>query len=345
MDGVRYAAIIACLGGGCTGCCVGCAGGVGCFFCFYLFVDCARIMSDLWGRPVCCGMGAAGCEGDVMVDERRWRDVADLPEEFRPRERLFRFGPKALSDAEIVAVLLGSGTPRCGVLEMAERFCNALGNDLTRLAGRQRREPDGMALYESIEEEGFCGPRSYRTFIDRDPVLREVMTESRLGTLMAAQELGRRVFLPDEAKRRVPILRASQAVECFLRMLPAGALPKGVVWWVLFVDGRRVPIGNPGPRELSSVPVGEADDDFSERRRFMSSLLRLAVVLGARGIFLARVNPEGDVAYSHREMRLAEALAEAARSVGIAMHDCLMVARPGASPGYVSFRAGGVCRF
>ena len=48
--------------------------------------------------------------------------INDLPNEERPRERLLKLGPDALSTAELLAVLLSTGTTREGVLAMGHRI-------------------------------------------------------------------------------------------------------------------------------------------------------------------------------------------------------------------------------
>lgn len=48
--------------------------------------------------------------------------IEDLKRKDRPRERLIALGPRALSDVELLAVLLGSGTKDCCVLDMASRI-------------------------------------------------------------------------------------------------------------------------------------------------------------------------------------------------------------------------------
>lgn len=59
--------------------------------------------------------------------------ILDLPEEDRPRERLLRVGAKALSDRELLAVLLGAGRRDCDAIELAaEVICGA--EDLRKLA-------------------------------------------------------------------------------------------------------------------------------------------------------------------------------------------------------------------
>src|SRR5258707_3911501 len=45
--------------------------------------------------------------------------VHDLPTDERPRERLQHHGPRALSNAELLAIILRTGTTRENVLELA----------------------------------------------------------------------------------------------------------------------------------------------------------------------------------------------------------------------------------
>ena len=45
--------------------------------------------------------------------------VSELPADERPRERLLRLGPQALTSAELLAILLRTGTAAMGVMEVA----------------------------------------------------------------------------------------------------------------------------------------------------------------------------------------------------------------------------------
>lgn len=53
--------------------------------------------------------------------------IRELQERDRPRERLLSSGVAALSDAELLAVLLGSGTARESALELSCRLLNDIG--------------------------------------------------------------------------------------------------------------------------------------------------------------------------------------------------------------------------
>ena len=48
--------------------------------------------------------------------------VRDLPPEERPREKLLAYGPSGLSNAELLAILLRSGTRKKSVLRIAEEI-------------------------------------------------------------------------------------------------------------------------------------------------------------------------------------------------------------------------------
>ena len=56
--------------------------------------------------------------------------MKDLPEAERPREKLFLNGPASLSNAELLAILLGSGTRSQSAVSLAERVLAADGSGI-----------------------------------------------------------------------------------------------------------------------------------------------------------------------------------------------------------------------
>ncbi len=60
--------------------------------------------------------------------------IKQWAEEDRPREKLLLKGKAALSDAELIAILLGSGTRSLSAVELAKIILNAAGNNLNGLA-------------------------------------------------------------------------------------------------------------------------------------------------------------------------------------------------------------------
>ncbi len=53
--------------------------------------------------------------------------IADMPVDVRPREKLIKYGPTVLSVVELLAVLLGTGTKKEEVMEMAGRIIREYG--------------------------------------------------------------------------------------------------------------------------------------------------------------------------------------------------------------------------
>jgi DNA repair protein RadC len=66
--------------------------------------------------------------------------VTDMPVGDRPRERLWELGAEALADRELLAVLLGSGTPGCDAVELASQLIAAHGG----LRGLARADPQAL---------------------------------------------------------------------------------------------------------------------------------------------------------------------------------------------------------
>ena len=60
--------------------------------------------------------------------------LRELPEEERPREKLMSKGEHALSDAELLAIVMGSGTRKETAVQLAQRILKEAG-DLTKLSG------------------------------------------------------------------------------------------------------------------------------------------------------------------------------------------------------------------
>lgn len=98
------------------------------------------------------------------------RKISDIPESDRPREKLLRKGAEALSDLELVAILLAKGTEKRDVMYVANRVLRVLDSaslkpdlaELQRLEGvgpakatliaaaiefaRRRIQPDGVTI-------------------------------------------------------------------------------------------------------------------------------------------------------------------------------------------------------
>lgn len=92
--------------------------------------------------------------------------IKELYEEERPREKMLARGPEAMTTAELLAILLATGTRKENVLEVANRLLARCGGNLGELAAMSK---------ETMMETDGIGPVKY-------------------ATIAAALELGRRSF-------------------------------------------------------------------------------------------------------------------------------------------------------
>jgi DNA repair protein RadC len=60
--------------------------------------------------------------------------ISQLAEEDRPREKLLLKGKSALTDAELIAILIGSGTPSVSAVDLSRHILASVNHDLASLA-------------------------------------------------------------------------------------------------------------------------------------------------------------------------------------------------------------------
>jgi DNA repair protein RadC len=69
-----------------------------------------------------------------MLDYKPTTRILSWAEEDRPREKLVLKGKAALSDAELIGILLGSGTVSLSAVDLAKQILSSVDNNLTSLA-------------------------------------------------------------------------------------------------------------------------------------------------------------------------------------------------------------------
>ena len=69
-----------------------------------------------------------------MSDQNSGLNILSWAEEDRPREKLLLKGKSALSDAELIAILIGSGTKSLSAVDVAKQILNNAENNLNELA-------------------------------------------------------------------------------------------------------------------------------------------------------------------------------------------------------------------
>lgn len=108
--------------------------------------------------------------------------------EDRPRERFMQIGPEALSKAELLAILIGSGTPKESAVDLMKRILSDCNDSLNELGKK--------SLQQLMEYHG--------------------IGEAKAVTIMAACELGKRRDKEEAIKRKS--ISSAEAIYTF--MLP-----------------------------------------------------------------------------------------------------------------------------
>ncbi|MDE6345718.1 MAG: DNA repair protein RadC [Muribaculaceae bacterium] len=121
----------------------------------------------------------------VQTESRR---VADLDVADKPREKALRHGISALSNAELLAIVFGSGLPGCSVVDLSRDILRDNDNRLSRLAR--------MSMHEVVKKYKGIG-------------------EAKAISLAAAFELGARCAL--DMKQIDPQVKGSDTVYQLLR--------------------------------------------------------------------------------------------------------------------------------
>ena len=103
-------------------------------------------------------------------------NINEWAEEDRPREKLLRLGAAALSDAELLAILIGSGSTRESAVDLTRRILSDCNNNLNTLGKKQISDLisyHGMGPAKAITIVAACelGRRRRETLCEERPKL------------------------------------------------------------------------------------------------------------------------------------------------------------------------------
>lgn len=112
--------------------------------------------------------------------------IKNWAEDDRPREKLLQKGRHALSDAELIAILIGSGSKNVSAVELAQNILHNSGNDLNKLGK--------LSIKDLMQHKG--------------------IGEAKAITIAAALELGRR--RKDTENSNTKIIKSSKDAYNFI---------------------------------------------------------------------------------------------------------------------------------
>ena len=130
--------------------------------------------------------------------------IKSWAEDDKPREKLMNKGKAALSDAELIAILIGSGSRNESAVDLSKRILASVNNNLNALGK--------LTIQQLIAFKG--------------------IGEAKAITILAATELGRR----RRAEETIELKKISSSKEVFNLMQPIiGELPHEE-FWVLYLN-------------------------------------------------------------------------------------------------------------
>lgn len=135
--------------------------------------------------------------------------ITQWAEEDRPREKMMMHGASALSNAELLAILIGSGSAEESAVELTRKILNDYHNNLNELG---KASIDELCRYKGI---GLAKAIS----------------------ILAASELGKR-RKEESVKERIAILSSKDVYECFYPMMCD--LPTEECWVLLLNQASKI---------------------------------------------------------------------------------------------------------
>ncbi|MBW4691996.1 MAG: DNA repair protein RadC [Lyngbya sp. HA4199-MV5] len=215
--------------------------------------------------------------------------VADMPATERPRERLIAHGSKHLATAELLAILLSTGQGP-GKLSAV-----GLGQYILQHVGKHQHDPLSALREVSIPEL----------------IAISGVGEAKAATILAAIELGKRVFQSRPPEHTIVDDPS----------IAAAALSQDLMWQpqerfaILMLDVKHRLLGT------QVITIGTATETLAHPRDIFRAVLKQ----GATRLIVAHNHPSGNVEPSSEDLTLTRQLLAGAEFLGIPLLDHLIL--------------------
>lgn len=233
--------------------------------------------------------------------------IRELPEDERPREKLIAHGVSALSDAELIGILLRTGRMGANAIDVARELIQQYGSlrELSRCSVPELCRIAGIKQAKAVHLAASFG----------------------LGERLARELLGDKKF---DCPERVYELLAPEMRQLRKESLRVVLLDTR---YRLLRDKRR------GTQPVQEVSHGSLNESIAHPR----DIFHPAVAAQAYAVIVVHNHPSGDASPSQTDHSLTRRLAEAAELLQIKLLDHIIIGIPSeTSPGYFSFKEAGV---
>jgi DNA repair protein RadC len=226
--------------------------------------------------------------------------LKDLPAQARPREKLLARGPSALSDAELLALLLRTGIAGKGVLQMAD--------ELLQIQGRRTQDgcPSGLGA-----SGGFGGIAGLLSATPDDLKKVKGLGPAKRAEILAVLELARRAI--HQRLQENTVLADPSAVKQHLQLRLAHL--KHEVFVVCFLDAQN--------KLLQTEELFRGT--LSQTSVYPREVVLLALQHHAAAVLLAHNHPSGSVQPSQADIALTQTLRAALALIDVRVLDHIIV--------------------
>lgn len=212
-------------------------------------------------------------------------NIKELPVDERPRERLMEQGPGALSPAELLAILIGSGNSEESAVQLCQRLLKDCNGSLKTLSG--------LSLQDLTRAYKGLGP-------------------AKAVTIMAACELGRRRMMEAAEEKRT----ITSALDLYRIMLPRMRDLGHEECYAIYLRADHSLNGQPYLVSKGGI-TGTAVD--------VRLVLREALMRRAPFMALAHNHPSGSIRPSREDDHLTESVQRACQVMNVQLLDHIIV--------------------
>ena len=212
-------------------------------------------------------------------------NLKKLPSEEKPRERLIKYGRENISNNELIEIILKSGTKSTGIKEISHNILSSVNNinELKEMEISRLEKIKGMSQIKSIE-------------------------------LVAAIELGRRVYNDDGYKELVKLTSPESIVNYFYNEY------KNIhqeIFYVVYLDNQKNYI------DKKLLFKGTVNYSLVHPRE----IFKEAYLLSASYIVCVHNHPSGNALPSKNDMELTKRIKEIGNLHGIILMDHVIIGK------------------
>lgn len=123
--------------------------------------------------------------------------IMDLPKNERPRERMFRYGAKVLSNSELLAVILRTGSGKENILNLSSRILTESGglNGLLKLNVEELQKFHGIGIAKAVQITALAElSRRFNTYKSGDKYVISKPEAAAKLLMKEMQDLNKEVF-------------------------------------------------------------------------------------------------------------------------------------------------------